>query len=381
MKNYLNIRTYLVLFALLLAGLALYYFTHIVEEMEQEERKRVALLVEGIESLATNTESGAVQDVTYTSKVIDGNSSIPLIMTDDNDVVLSFVNLDSNKVVERPKYLSNKLEDFKKQGNVAIIQTPYSQNKVYYGDSTILSELRYYPFVLITIIFVILFILFLVLRYAQKNMEHKLWVGMSKETAHQLGTPLTSIISWMELLKDTGANKEWLDEMEKDVIRLQLIADRFSKIGSAPVLEEENVQEQLEFMTDYMQKRSPARVQISFTYNSKEVYTALSAPLFNWVIENLIRNALDAMEGKGEIHIHLENSERMIIIDICDTGKGIPRSNFKKVFEPGYSTKKRGWGLGLSLAKRIIQEYHDGDLFVKKSEIGKGTTFRIILRR
>jgi len=381
MKNYLNIRTYLVLFALILAGFALYYFTHIVKEMEQEERKRVALLVEGIESLSVNIDPNAVQDVTYTSKVIDANTSIPLIMTDENDVIISYVNLDSVKIANRPKYLPNKLEEFKKNGHVALLKTPYSQNKVYYGDSTILSELRYYPFVLITIIFVILFVLFLVLRYAQKNMEHKLWVGMSKETAHQLGTPLTSIISWMELLKDTDANKEWLDEMEKDVVRLQLIADRFSKIGSAPVLEEENVQAQLAFMVDYMQKRSPAKVNISYTYNCQEAYTVLSAPLFNWVIENLLRNALDAMEGKGEIHIHLENSDRMIIIDVCDTGKGIPRANFKKIFEPGYSTKKRGWGLGLSLAKRIIEEYHDGDLFVKKSEIGKGTTFRIILRR
>jgi signal transduction histidine kinase len=223
--------------------------------------------------------------------------------------------------------------------------------------------------------------LYIVITNIQKNIQHQLWVGMSKETAHQLGTPLMSIVGWIEILQEQEANRPWLVEMEKDVTRLQLIADRFSKIGSSPNLEDENLITHLTEMTAYMQKRAPMKVSIIFEHDCQETHVLLSAPLFNWVIENLIRNALDAMEGKGNIHIKLQNEDRKVTIDVSDTGKGIPPAQWKKIFTPGFSTKTRGWGLGLSLAKRIIEEYHEGELFVKQSEIGKGTTFRIVLRR
>jgi signal transduction histidine kinase len=204
---------------------------------------------------------------------------------------------------------------------------------------------------------------------------------MSKETAHQLGTPLTSLVAWIEYLKDTEIEKPALEEMHKDVERLKLIADRFSKIGSIPQLEEQKLMDHLQNIVSYMEKRASKNVRFSISSNKEDILVVISGPLFDWVIENLIRNALDAMDGKGEINIIVKDEITQTIIDVCDTGKGISQKNIKKVFKPGFSTKKRGWGLGLSLAKRIVSEYHYGDLFVKKSEIGKGTTFRIILKR
>lgn len=381
MRQYFNIRTYLVLFALVIAALALFYFTHIVKEMEKEERMRVELVVEAIETLGNEQATPVGANVTYITKVIDNNKSIPLIVADEGEQILSYVNIDEEKIAARPHYLENKKAQFKERGNVIGLQTGNVKQIVFYGDSNILADLRYYPFILIVIIFVFVIILSVVISNIQRNLQHQLWVGMSKETAHQLGTPLTSIVGWIEMLKENPENRPWLEEMDKDVTRLQLIADRFSKIGSAPKLEDEDLIPLLEEMADYMQKRSPIKVNIHFKSNVSNAHILLSAPLFNWVIENLIRNALDAMEGKGEINISLTDEDRRVIIDVCDTGKGIPKSQRKKVFTPGYSTKKRGWGLGLSLAKRIITEFHEGELFVKHSEVNKGTTFRIILRR
>jgi len=382
MRHFLHFKTVLVIVALCIASLALLYVTHIVKHMEEEERQRVALLVEGIQSItAINDPNQVSADFTYTSKIIDANTSIPLIITDKDGQIISHVNIDSIKIDKRPNYLQNRFNKFKSQHPPLEIRAGNIHNFVYYGDSNLLNELRYYPFVLFAIILVFIVILYVIISNVQKSIQNQVWVGMSKETAHQLGTPLTSIVGWMELLKENEENKEWVQEMEKDVERLQLVADRFSKIGSVPQLEDENLYDRLEKMVNYMQKRSPIKVNISLQSNDKDVHYLLSAPLFDWVIENLIRNALDAMEGKGEIVVVLENSPRVIIIDVIDSGKGIPKSSFKKVFTPGNSTKKRGWGLGLSLAKRIVEQFHNGNIFVKRSELGLGTTFRIVLRR
>jgi signal transduction histidine kinase len=382
MRHFFHFKTILVFIALCIACISLVYVTHIVKHMEEEERRRVALLVEGIQSITTINDPNQVSaDFTYTSKVIDGNNSIPLIITDANNQILSHVNIDSHKIAQRPNYLQNRFNQFKEQHTPLKIQAGSILNYVYYGDSALLNELRYYPYVLFAIILVFIVIIYVIISNVQKSIQNQVWVGMSKETAHQLGTPLTSIVGWMELLKDKEDIREWVQEMEKDVERLQLVADRFSKIGSVPQLEDENLYERLVKMVDYMQKRSPVKVNISLQSNETDVHYLLSAPLFDWVIENLIRNALDAMEGKGEIKVILENSPRVIHIDIIDTGKGIAKANFKKVFTPGFSTKKRGWGLGLSLAKRIVEQFHNGNIFVRKSELGQGTTFRIILRR
>jgi signal transduction histidine kinase len=228
---------------------------------------------------------------------------------------------------------------------------------------------------------VFLMVVLIALSSAHRSMQNQVWVGLSKETAHQLGTPLSSIEAWMELLKEHEVNNEAVVELQKDMDRLKLVADRFSKVGSTPKLEEENLVMRLQNMVDYMQKRAPNKVTISLTTNENDVPVNISASLFDWVMENLIRNSLDAMAGQGKIEIKVTNQPLQTIIDISDSGKGIPRHQIKKVFHPGFTTKKRGWGLGLSLSKRIIEKYHHGEIFVRQSELGKGATFRIILKR
>ncbi len=382
MRYYLTWKTFVLFVAFVIAGIALYYFSNLVEEIEAEESKRMELLVEGIQTINNVEINNGTSDITYAAKVVSSNTSIPLIIIGDNGQIVDYRNLDSLRVATNPQYLEKKLEEFKKQHQPIFIQNYGVINHIYYGDSHLLNRLRYYPFILIGVLAFLVIVLIAIVTNSQKSIQNQLWVGMSKETAHQLGTPLTSIVAWMELLRENEANREWVDEMEKDIERLQLIADRFSKIGSVPQLYEENVTQRLHNMVAYMQKRAPVKVNISIdTEKVPNVFANLSAPLFDWVLENLIRNALDAMEGQGNIHIELCNTPREVTIDISDTGKGIPKKNFKKVFTPGYSTKTRGWGLGLSLAKRIINDFHNGSLYVKKSEIGKGTTFRIILRR
>jgi signal transduction histidine kinase len=384
MRKYLHWKSYLVVFALAIVGFALYYFNKVAKDMAIEEEKRVAVLVEAIRTIASSPAT-AQSDVTFASKVITENTTIPLIITDDAGNIVENKNLDSARLASDPGYLQRKYEEFKKLHQP--IPYDYStaglpgKGYLIYGDSILLDRLRYYPLLILAIIVFFLLIVVIAISNAQRSIQNQVWVGMSKETAHQLGTPLSSIVAWMELLKENESNREWITEMEKDVSRLQLIADRFSKIGSVPLLKEENLVDRLQAMVEYMRMRKPQKVTIDFEHNEDDVQVLLSGPLFDWVIENLMRNALDAMEGEGRILVKLDNQPRVVTIDLSDTGKGIPKNNFKKVFAPGFSTKQRGWGLGLSLARRIIQKYHNGSIFVKSSEPGKGTTFRIQLRR
>lgn len=357
-----------------------------VAEMAREEQKKVDIIVKAIRAIAEESNSGSATSVsnsgfTFATQVIEENKSIPFIVTDEAGNITSSTNLDSTQVSRDSSFVMKRLEEFRKLHGTIVIESGYGRQHLYYGDSYLLMRLRNYPFILLSIIFVFVVIIIVAISNAQRSIQNQVWVGMSKETAHQLGTPLSSIVAWLELLKDHDDIREWVEEMEKDVARLQLIADRFSKIGSAPQLKEENLVPRLRNMAEYMQKRAPQKVTIHFVHEEDEIEVLLSGPLFDWVIENLIRNALDAMEGQGTITITVKNQPRLVTIDLCDTGKGIPKNNFKKVFLPGYSTKQRGWGLGLSLARRIIQKYHNGSIFVKSSEPGKGTTFRIILRR
>lgn len=384
MRQYLHWKTYLVIFALSIVGLALYYFNQVAKDVAVEEQNRVIMLVEAIKTVAMAAPTSQ-SDVTYATKMIDENKTIPLFITDENFKIVDTRNLDSTRLHDDPQYLERKFNQFKKL-HAPIpydYSTPGLNGKGYliYGDSNLLNRLRYYPLLILAITLLFGLIVVIAISNAQRSLQNQVWVGMSKETAHQIGTPLTSIVAWMELLKETESNREWIAEMEKDVSRLQLIADRFSKIGSIPQLREENLVDRLQAMVEYMRKRKPKKVTIDFEHNEDDVQVLLSGPLFDWVIENLMRNALDAMEGEGQIFIRLVNQPRVVTIDVCDTGKGIPKNNFKKVFAPGYSTKQRGWGLGLSLAKRIIEKYHNGNIFVKSSEPDKGTTFRIVFRR
>jgi signal transduction histidine kinase len=384
MRQYLHWKTYLVIFALSLVGFALYYFNKVAKDVAVEEQNRVIMLVEAIKTVAIAAPTSQ-SDVTYATKMIDGNKTIPLFITDENFKIIDTRNLDSTRLLDDPKYLERKFNQFKSLHPPISYDysTPGLNGKGFlvYGDSDLLNRLRYYPLLILAITLLFGLIVVIAISNAQRSLQNQVWVGMSKETAHQIGTPLTSIVAWMELLKETESNREWIAEMEKDVSRLQLIADRFSKIGSIPQLKEENLVTRLQALVEYMRMRKPKKVIIDFEHNEDDVQVLLSGPLFDWVIENLMRNALDAMEGEGRIFIKLVNQPRVVTIDVCDTGKGIPKNNFKKVFAPGFSTKQRGWGLGLSLAKRIIEKYHNGNIFVKSSEPGTGTTFRIIFRR
>jgi signal transduction histidine kinase len=378
MRQYFNWKTYLIIAAMCIVGASLYYTNQLAAKLADEERKNIGQLVEALKILNTTEDPTALQ---LASLVIEQNKTIPLILTDDKGLIVSSINLDSNEVKKTPAYTNDMLARFKELHLPIVFEYSGGKQHVYYGESNLLTQLRYYPYIQLTIIVLFLVIVLIALTSAHRSLQNQVWVGLSKETAHQLGTPLSSIEGWLELLKDSEENAEAVSEMQKDLDRLKLVADRFGKVGSAPQLEEENLIIRLQNMVDYMQKRAPSKVSIGLTTNVSDVPVNISGPLFDWVIENLMRNALDAMDGKGEIEVRIQDNKQQVIVDVSDTGKGILKHQIKKIFDPGFTTKKRGWGLGLSLSKRIIEKYHHGSLFVKQSELGKGTTFRILLRR
>lgn len=378
MRQYLNWKTYLIIIAMCIVGASLYYTNQLAAKLAEEERKNIGQLVEALKVLNTTEDPIALQ---LAGMVIDQNKTIPLILTDEKGTIVSNINLDTNEIKRNAVYIKQMLFKFKDLHSPIVFEHSAGKQHVYYGESYLLTQLRYYPYIQLTIIILFLTIVLIALTSAHRSLQNQVWVGLSKETAHQLGTPLSSIEGWLELLKDSNANQETVNEMQKDLDRLKLVADRFSKVGSAPQLEEENLVLRMQNMVDYMQKRAPSKVVISLQSQMQEVLVNISGPLFDWVIENLMRNALDAMDGKGSIYVTINDQKQYVYVDIADTGKGIPKHQLKKVFQPGFTTKKRGWGLGLSLSKRIVEKYHHGSLVVKQSEVGKGTIFRIILRR
>ena len=380
-QKYLNWKTTLVLIAVVIAATAMFFANRLTKKLAYEERKKVDVIQQALEMAVKQNEENLI----LASTIISSNETIPLINTDSKDSIINIINIDtlvSNNQKDREQHLIRVLAELKKMHPPIEISISDTEKQfIYYGESQLLKQLRYFPYLLLFILFLFLLIVATFINTSGRQIRDKVWVGMSKETAHQLGTPLTSLVAWLEYLKTTNIEKPALEEMQKDVFRLQLIADRFSKIGSVPQLEEEILQNRLKEIISYMQRRASKNVQFEIHSNKPEVLVVICGPLFDWVIENLIRNALDAMDGKGKISLQIRDEITQTVIDITDTGKGISPKNVKRVFNPGFSTKKRGWGLGLSLAKRIISEYHYGDMFVKKSELGKGTTFRIILKR
>lgn len=375
-KNFLNWKTFLVLIAMLIAAISLYYANILTKKLAIEERKKVQSIGLAFEEILQSKE-GDIYNLA--SSLISENTTIPVIIVNKEGKIIDSKNIDS---VNNAEIMNEKLIDLKKARDpIEYTVSETEKHYIFYGESELLTQLRYFPYVLLVILFLFLIIVASYINSSGRHIQDRVWVGMSKETAHQLGTPLTSLVAWIEYLKDSEIEKSALTEMEKDVERLQLIADRFSKIGSQPQLQEEMLLDHLNNIVSYMQKRASRNVKFSIESNKQDVLVVISGPLFDWVIENLIRNALDAMDGTGNICIAVHDEITRTLIDISDTGKGIAPNNIKKVFKPGFSTKKRGWGLGLSLSKRIISEYHYGDIFVKKSEVGKGTTFRIILKR
>ncbi len=377
MRQYLNWKTYLIIVASIIVGTSIFYTSELAKKLSYEEKKKVEMLVEGIK-LNINTNEPLTQ--AYIQTLLDSNKTIPLILTNERDSIQSSVNIDATLLKKDSGYLHRALEEFRKENQPIVCDFGSGKQYVYYSESSLLKQLKYFPYVQLVVILVFLVVVLIALSSAHRSIQNQVWVGLSKETAHQLGTPLSSIEAWIELLKIDSGNADALYEMQKDLDRLKLIADRFSKVGSTPQLEEENLIVRLNEMVNYMQKRAPKKVIISLNATESDIPVYISGPLFDWVIENLMRNALDAMEGSGAIEVKVTNHPHNVWIDICDTGKGIPKYQIKKVFNPGFTTKKRGWGLGLSLSKRIITKYHHGSIFVKHSEVGKGTTFRIILR-
>jgi signal transduction histidine kinase len=327
-------------------------------------------------------------DLTLTSMIQQQNNDIPIILANEKDSIIDYRNLDSARVANEPGYLAEKLKEFKAADRFVEVlrlsrdNEPFVGDRCFYGESDLLKEVRYYPLIQLLVVALFIIITLITISTRNKSNQNKVWAGMAKEAAHQLGTPLSSLEGWIEILRGTKGSENIAEEIEKDVNRLKLVSDRFGKIGSTPQLEEKNVVQQVKLMVDYIKRRATDKVSFTIdTGNEEDVPAMINAPLFDWVIENLLKNALDAMEGRGSITISIKNDKAAVMIDVADTGKGISKANLGKVFKPGFTTKKRGWGLGLSLSKRIMEQYHKGELFVKQSEPGRGTTFRIVLKR
>ena len=372
----------LLLAVAVIIGIASLWITNrLVQKLSVEERKKVELWAEGMKHLAnSNPENG--MDISFPFMVIKNNETVPVIVTNENGQIEITRNLDSLKLNDTT-YLAKKLADMKR--NCTPIEIKISENIkqfVYYEESTLLVQLTYYPYIQLAVIFLFIFVAYLAFSSSRKAEQNQVWVGMAKETAHQLGTPISSLLAWVELLSFKKIDLDILEEVGKDVKRLEIVAERFSKIGSATTLTKTNIVEVLQGVIHYMQTRTSSQVQYKINLNGlEEIIVPINVPLFEWVIENLCKNAVDAMEGSGSIEINIYDQMQILFIDIKDTGKGISKSKYKTIFQPGFTTKKRGWGLGLSLSKRIIESYHDGKIFVKSSEINGGTTFRIALKK
>ena len=378
-----HIRHVLLLVAVLIAIGSLLVSNYLISDLEQEERNRMGVWAEAMRSLNAADEN---TDMNLVLKVINGNRTIPVILTDQKGIALSARNINKRFSSDEDSvlYLSALAKDFRSHGRVIRIDLPQEFDQggyihICYDESLMLKRLAIYPYIQLGVVILFVLIAIFALFSAMRAEQNKVWVGLSKETAHQLGTPISSLIAWHEVLKESYPDDVLLPEMEKDIKRLERIAERFSKIGSIPDPKPENVLDVLSRVVVYMDKRTSNKVQMRTIFPDGPVIANLIPSLFEWVAENLCKNAVDAMGGAGSIEVVVEEDEQYVYVEVKDSGKGIPKSNFRSVFKPGFTTKERGWGLGLSLAKRIVEEYHHGKIYVKDSVIGVGTTFRIEL--
>jgi len=358
----------------------IFYSQYLSRKIAREERDKVLQWVEAGKLLVSDSTGISTQLV---GLIIAGNTDVPIIETDEQDNIIGYVNLDSSKVAADPNYLRSRLEAFRSDNTPITWVNPNDSTQVnnyYYGSSLLLNEVQYYPLIQLLIVSLFIIVTILSLQIRNRSVQNQLWAGMAKETAHQLGTPVSSLEGWVEVLKDAPPDPQLIAEMGKDVERLKLISDRFSKIGSTPHLEKTDILVQIGNMIDYIRKRATGKVSFSLeTHDLPAVYASVSPPLFDWVIENLLKNALDAMDGKGYIRVEVQQTKDLVVIEVKDSGKGIPRKDWRRIFSPGFTTKKRGWGLGLSLSKRIVEQFHKGKIYVRTSEHGHGTIFRIEL--
>lgn len=351
----------------------------LIKDLAREERQKMEIWSEATRVMTSENPS---LNMNLILRIIQGNTSIPVILCDETDSVVSYNNIEIPEKKDAGEFMTYKVRELKaKNPPIVIDMEDGTFQYLYYDDSINLKRLLIYPYAQLSVVFVFILIAFLALISTKKAEQNKVWVGLSKETAHQLGTPISSLIAWVEYLRTKELDPVLLAEMDKDVKRLQTIAERFSKIGSDPDPVPTDILESIRTALGYMQTRISSKVKIHTHLPEKPIWVLMNDSLFAWVIENLIKNAVDAMEGQGEITLRVEEKDKSVWIDLTDTGRGIPKSKYKTVFNPGYTTKARGWGLGLSLVKRIIESLQDGKIFVKSSEIGKGTTFRIKLRK
>ena len=373
--------------AVLIAIVSVIVSDSLIKKLAQEERQKMEIWSEAMRIMTMdNSDTGngnvdSATDIPLILKVLESNTTIPAILSDNEGNILTSRNVEIPDKVEKNTFLQQKIKEYTSRKTPIVIDLGDMTQYLYYDDSLILKRLEMFPYIQLSVVFVFILIAFLALMSTKRAEQNKVWVGLSKETAHQLGTPISSLIAWVEYLKTKEVDAAYLYEMEKDVKRLEIIADRFSKIGSNPNLQPININDAIQTACGYMEGRISSKVKMTIKPAKETIKVLMNDALFSWVIENLTKNAVDAMDGKGRITYIAGEKGKKGWIDVIDTGKGIPKSKFNAIFNPGYTTKTRGWGLGLSLVKRIIESYPGGKIYVKHSEIGKGTTFRIELRK
>ena len=379
-----QVKIFLVLAAVVIAVTSLVISNIFVKDLAKEERNKMEVWAEAMRSFNMADET---TDLGLVLKVMNENHTIPVIVLDSNGAPQICRNLEMRNISEKDsiQYVKQLGHNLFNAGRYIRISLDDTNKNAYidvcYDDSTILKRLAYYPYVQLGVVLIFVVVAIFALLTSKRAEQNKVWVGLSKETAHQLGTPISSLMAWTEILKENYPDDDLIPEMDKDVKRLQLIADRFSKIGSLPEPVPSSLNDVVDHVIDYMDRRTSSKVLITKRFPNEDIVVNLNASLFEWVIENLCKNAVDAMEGEGHITIDVKDSPERAIIEVTDDGKGIKKKDIGSVFKPGFTTKKRGWGLGLSLAKRIVEEYHKGRIFVKRSELGVGTTFRIEIRK
>lgn len=376
MQTYKSITRWgIIIASLVIVSLILWNTYIFFQRFKEQERTKVEILASAYKKLSTSKIN---EQLELERKILQSNTNIPLILTDGDGIITNHRNLDERKL-ERKDYLENQLALMKSQNQPFIILSGQNKQYIYYKDSQLLTKLKYYPLALLLVLVLFGFIIYLYSKTNKIASQNQLWTGMAKETAHQIGTPLTSLLGWVAILREDKEKKEIADEIEKDVQRLESIANRFSKIGSEPALVRQNIVEIAKNTFDYLQSRSSNQIEFEFSAVSDEIFSEINPELLGWVIENLVKNSIDAMQGKGKIRLDIQQNHVSASINISDSGKGISKNLYKRIFDPGFTTKQRGWGIGLSLSKRIVEKFHHGKIYVLKSALEKGTTFCVKL--
>lgn len=380
-SNFRNVKIVLIVVAALIAATSLIVSNALVSDLKTEERKKMQVWADAMDYLNRADEN---TDLSLVLSVLNGNTTIPVVVTDKKGAISQHRNIEIPSDTDSLAVLMDVVARMRADGRIIRVDLGADGEdylEVCYSESLILKQLAYYPYVQLIVVLLFFVVCFFAILSSKRAEQNRVWVGLSKETAHQLGTPISSLMAWTTVLKEKYPSDELIPEMERDVARLQRVAERFSKIGSLPEPTSEDAVDVVERAVEYMKRRSPSQVTYTFNAPRRPLLVRMNAPLIEWVVENLCKNAVDAMNGAGAIDISLKQGKDYIYLEVSDTGKGIPKSKHKQVFEPGYTTKKRGWGLGLSLAKRIVEEYHKGRIYVKKSAVGRGTTFCVELKK